>query len=150
MAMPRCSARASVSLKMPQFKAKGSGEAYQSWNSDHSSAPSASVAPAMPPAWRPPRSTSATSCSRSAVVVDGSVFIEFPQRVRVAGRRGAPGAPWSGIMVKQGPAAAPGRAAGRCGRLEHALFFEVLLGARVQRRGQAVLDHVLGLQVREG
>ena len=76
--MPRCRARASVSLKMPQFSANGSGEAYQSWNTDQISAPTASVAPAMPPTLRPPRSASATSCSRSGAGECGSFVMKFP------------------------------------------------------------------------
>jgi hypothetical protein len=63
---------------MPQLNEKGSGDAYQSWKNDQASAPAASVAPAMPPALRPPRSTSATSCSRSGAGVCGAFVMNFP------------------------------------------------------------------------
>src|SRR3546814_8720099 len=65
--MPRCTARASVSFKMPKLSANGSGEAYHNWNKDQAMAPQKSTAPAIPPTLRPPRSTSATSCSRLAL-----------------------------------------------------------------------------------
>src|SRR5690554_3970927 len=64
--MPKCRARASVSLNIPKLKANGSGEAYHNWNKAQALAPQKRTAPAIPPTLRPPRSTSATSCSRLA------------------------------------------------------------------------------------
>ncbi len=60
--MPRCSERASVSFRIAQPNSNGSGEAYQSWNSDQATATAKISLPAMPPASRPPRSASATIC----------------------------------------------------------------------------------------
>ena len=46
--MPRCSERASVSLRMPQPSTKGRGEAYQSWNSDQPTATKRMSLPTTP------------------------------------------------------------------------------------------------------
>src|SRR5690606_33435143 len=53
---------------MPKLNANGNGEAYHSWNRDQAMAPQKRTAPVIPPTLRPPRSTSATSCSRLALV----------------------------------------------------------------------------------
>ena len=67
-ARPRWIARASVSLRMPKPKTNGSGEAYQSWNSDQAIATAGqSGRRDARPALRPPVSASATSSSSSAV-----------------------------------------------------------------------------------
>src|SRR5688572_19104097 len=58
-------ARASVSFSTPMPKTKGSGDANQSWNSDHATATAVSAVAAMPIGFRPPVSASATSASRS-------------------------------------------------------------------------------------
>jgi hypothetical protein len=63
-AKARCSERASVSLRMPNPRAKGSGDAYQSWNSAQAMETPKIVRPAAPRAWRAPVSALATSsCS---------------------------------------------------------------------------------------
>ena len=56
-------ARASVALKMPRLKAKGMGEAIQSWNSDHSSATTNRAFATAPTGRRDPNSTCSTSAS---------------------------------------------------------------------------------------
>ena len=73
-------ARASVSLRMPNPSANGSGEAYQYWNSAHSIATANTTPAVMPVGFRPPVSLSATSCckasgafSRSVVMASGSL-----------------------------------------------------------------------------
>src|SRR3546814_10894689 len=57
--------------------------------------------------------------------------------------------PYTTLFRAPGLAAAPGAAASRYGRLQQALFFEILFGARVQRSRQAVLGHVFGFQMGE-
>ncbi len=63
--MPRWIARASVSLSTPMPITNGSGEAYQSWNSDQKTAVKRRICAAIPVGLRPPVSASATSCSSS-------------------------------------------------------------------------------------
>ena len=60
--MPRCSERASVSFSTPKPRTNGSGEAYQSWNSDQPIATPKISLPGKPLSLRPPVSASATSC----------------------------------------------------------------------------------------
>jgi hypothetical protein len=51
---------------MPNPNAKGSGEAYQSWNKDQAMATALMRVATAPVGLRPPVSASATSCSSSA------------------------------------------------------------------------------------
>src|SRR5437868_3364131 len=95
---------------MPKPKVNGSGDAYQSWNSDQPTATAKMNLPVAPGTLRPPVSDSATICCSSA---EG-----FPA------------------------SAAPNL-------LNPAFFLVVARGAFMQRHRQAVLHHVLGLEVRE-
>ncbi len=58
---------------MPKPTMKGSGEAYQSWNSDQATATTVMARAVKPDGLRPPVSASATSCSRSTGVAPGAV-----------------------------------------------------------------------------
>src|SRR5690606_22463417 len=67
MAKARWMARASVALKTPTRSWNGSGEAYQSWNSDHRSGTTKStIWAALLRGWRPPVSASATFLDSSS------------------------------------------------------------------------------------
>src|SRR5690554_1668600 len=101
MAMPRCNALASVSLKIPKLKVNGSGEAYHNWNPDHITAPQNNTAPVMPPTSRPPRSTSATNCSRLALVAAASVVEDVVLMLILWWVLSGPGLPWYGSRANK-------------------------------------------------
>src|SRR5688572_28704526 len=131
---PRCSERASVSLSTPQPISKGSGEAYQSCQSDHATATEKMLFPAMPAAARPPVSASATSCCSSADGLPCSATgfaTPPPPRIRP-------------LLQKKGPDPFSSRL------LQPALLLVVLGRAVVQRSREAVLHHGLRVEHREG
>ncbi len=104
MAKARCTARASVSFRMPKPSAKGSGEAYQYWNSAQASATANSRCLTRPRGWRPPVSESATSCCRAsgALSISEAMVRSFKnaKRGEAAGLR-----PWGRSMAGAGAAA---------------------------------------------
>src|SRR5262245_6381881 len=171
---------------MPKPSMKGSGEAYQSWNSDQAIATSMIALAAMPPGLRPPTSASATSRSRSTGLPPtlGGLFVIIrpPDRLGQVTKRPVCVIPAlvAGIQRKASAGAGGWLHAGNKSRhdrrslrqsrhikaagrhrwhpaklqtvrrsLQPALFLVVLRSARMQRRGQAVLHHLLGFQVGE-
>ena len=83
-AKPRCSARASVSLRMPTPKVKGSGEAYQSWNSAQASDTAKITVAATPVGLRAPVSASATSCCSASGAFSMSVAMRVLSEERAS------------------------------------------------------------------
>ena len=75
---------------MPNPNMKGSGEAYQSWNSDQQTATTMIALAVSPDGLRPPVSASATSSSRSTFVGPLPRSSPCPSSQVLAERNGAP------------------------------------------------------------
>src|SRR5512142_345277 len=114
-----------LSFITPKFSANGSGDAYQSWISDHATQVVKSTRFANPVIRRPPRSASCTRRATSTAGAAGDAFIATSAYAAVEGARG------------RRSRAPPG--------LHQALFLEVANRPFVQRRGESVLHHRLGV-----
>src|SRR5688572_21898606 len=127
---------------MPKPRTNGSGEAYQSWKSEQPTATQKMSWPTGPPTLRPPVSASATICCSSSGGLTGSALI-----FRLPKRKGA------GLAARPWMSSRTPLLRQRSGIQSHlfdpALLLVVLRGAVVQRGGEAVLHHVLGLEVGE-
>src|SRR5512142_1494854 len=117
-----------LSFITPKFSANGSGDAYQSWISDHATQVVKSTRFATPAGRRPPRSASCTRRATSTAGAAGDGFIATSACAGAEGARGRDRAPRS---------------------LHQALFLEVTRRAFVQRCGEPVLGHGLGVEVCE-
>src|SRR5262245_64522287 len=118
---------------MPKPSMNGSGDAYQSWNTDQAMAAAVMTRAATPPGLRPPTSASATRCPRSTGLPP-TVAVVFSVMESCAR---------AGLQTSRGTVAGAPCGFRQSGRsLQPALLLVVLLGARMQRRGEAVLDHL--------